>query len=90
MFCPMDQALWTAEQIGEAVKEVRVFDEQDHSYFTYSLDLVLMESLLFALGASENPLRTAFHHNWEDWKENNIIGFAPYFKENKANSDSFN
>lgn len=49
LFCPKEQAFWTADQIGDAVQEVRVFDEQDHSYFTYSLDLVLMESLLYAL-----------------------------------------
>lgn len=26
LFCPYDQAIWTADEIGEAVREVRVFD----------------------------------------------------------------
>ena len=56
IFCPMEQALWTADEIGDAVKEVRLFDGQDHGYFTYSLDMVLMESLVHTLGQRENPL----------------------------------
>ena len=83
LFCPYDQALWTAEQIGEAVREVRVFDGQDHDYFTYSHDTVLMESLLHTLGAKENRQRTKFHHDWASWETNNEIGFAPYYKHNK-------
>ena len=53
--CPKEQALWTAEQIGKAVQEVRIFDKQDHAFFTYSLDLVLMESLLYVLEKDERP-----------------------------------
>jgi len=66
LFCPKEQALWTADQIGEAVREVRVFDEQGHDYFTHSTDFVLMESLLFALGQTESR-KTKFHHDWEVW-----------------------
>ena len=50
LFCPHEQALWTADEIGEAVREVRVFDGQDHDYFTSAIDHVLMESLLHSLG----------------------------------------
>lgn len=60
IFCPLEQALWTADQIGDAVKEVRLFDGQNHGYFTYSLDLVLMDSLVYALGRKENPLKGSF------------------------------
>ena len=90
LFCPKEQALWTAETIGEAVREVRVFDEQDHNYFTHSVDHVLMESLLHSLGQTENNRKTKFHHNWESWEENSLMGFAPFYKENKPKSDPFN
>ena len=90
LFCPYEQAVWTADEIGEAVREVRVFDEQGHDYFTYSADLVLMESLLYALGAAENPLRTIFHHDWEAWEQNNLMGFAPIYKSNKATPSALN
>ena len=65
------------------MREVRVFDGKDHAYFTYSEDLVLMESLLFTLGQSENPLRTKFVHDWEPWLENFEMGFAPVFKKHQ-------
>ena len=53
--CPMEQAVWTAQEIGPAVKEIRVFDYQDHGYFTYSLDSMLMDSLLNTLDKKELP-----------------------------------
>ena len=64
------------------MREVRVFDEQSHSYFTQSLDFVLMESLLHALGQTENARKTRFHHDWEAWEVNNLMGFAPVYKRN--------
>merc|ERR1712060_239053 len=87
-FCPREQAEWTAEQIGDAVREVRIFDGQDHGYFTYSLDLVLMNSLLYALGHAEDVSKTRFFHDSAAWEENNEIGFAPFYKQNKI--DPFN
>ena len=67
LFCPYEQAIWATDEIGEAVREVRVFDEQEHDYFTQSIDFVLMESLLHTLGVKENRRRTKFHHDWESW-----------------------
>jgi len=67
-----------------------VFDGQDHDYFTYSLDQVLAESLIYALGRHESPLKGGFHHDWEAWEENNTIGFAPYYKKNKADPFKIN
>jgi hypothetical protein len=75
--------MWTAEQIGPAVKEVRVFDMQDHPYFTYSLDIVLMQSLLFTLEKDERPYEYGVHEHWQALETNHEIGFAPVFKENK-------
>lgn len=89
IFCPYEQALWTADQIGDAVEEVRVFDEQGHSYFTSAQDYVLVESLLFALGKSERVRKTRFHHNWEIWEENALLGFAPVFRRNTLFGESF-
>ena len=59
-----------------------MFDEQDHGYFTHSMDHILMESLLFSLGQKEK--KTKFHHHYEAWEENSLMGFAPFFKENKS------
>ena len=88
IFCPAAQALWTAEQI-DSLREVRMFDEQGHDYFTYAMDYVLMESLLFALGQKENTRKTKFHHNWEVYEENSLMGFAPFYMPNRAWQESF-
>ena len=42
-----------------------------------------MESLLHALGQKESTEKTRFHHDWEAWEINNLMGFAPVYKTNR-------
>ena len=83
--CPKSQALWISEQIGEAIREVRLFEGQGHGYFVDSVDFILVMSLLYTLRTDEDVVAgNGIHEHWEALEINQEIGFAPHFMENKV------
>ena len=83
LLCKKEQALWISDQIGGAIREVRVFEDQGHQFFINSSDFVLSMSLLYTLKIDEDAIvGDSIHEHWEAMEINQEIGFAPIFKQN--------
>ena len=85
LLCKKEQALWISDQIGEAIREVRVFEDQGHEFFINSSDFILAMSLLYTLKIDEDAIvGDSIHEHWQAWEINHEIGFAPVYNHNNV------